>query len=1074
MPRLLPLLKATAFLAFAMFSFPLQGQVAGAPARVGAELQLRYTRENPQLLVESEGFAGTITGLEFSPDGRLLAAGGDKQVRLWDLGDGRLVATLRGEIGEENLGLCRDLVFTPDGKHLIVAVDDDHGEVALRVYRAGAWEEVAEMLPGLRVPPRCLDVSRDGQYLAAMALVDEANDVSEISFWDWPGRRLIATRRVVFRTGMDYLGFPDDTNVYALMGSGVDQFAFFAPPLWEEVPADRVREETRKLLRDIGPDDLVDWPYETVWLDVVRPYFEDGRFLCGGRGVAEGKDVYWAALWRNEDAEPKQVFREIRYKTAALALSSDGKLFACGDELGNVYVWETRSGRRKFLLRGSARPLYNVSFDGTGRLLAFGNTPYPTGDWNYNHFGRLERSFDLHQRVVRDEVGEGHLQPVTAEGDLQLKLGTDDQDVTYLECRQNGRRLSYLDFPYNAPFTFGFLRSARTGAENPFVVGTQYGTFDCWDVQPDSLGRPQWKRQFFEHGGMVTAFSESPDGRLVATACSDGVLRIFDLNKFLRLGLLDCEIEWSGGRIYEVPPGQPCARAGVRVGDVIRKLDGMDWDTVRRRFASDWSMLERYAAGQKVALELQREDRTIQVEVELTPTRDLARPLLNLFISAQNEWVLWTPQGYYDASPGAERFIGWHVNRGWTKGAEFYGAGQFRHLYRPDIIDKILELGRVEQAVAVANANRPNSEAVDLRDRETFRRTEPPKVEIVEPRDGATSTKGEITVEIVVTSQNGLPIQNVKVLVNGRPPQAKNLVREEGDRTVRLRISENVVLAAGRNLITAIASNRVAVSAAESVAVTYAAPQEAPVKPDLYLVAVGISDYRAEGIDLKFAHRDAKEFAAAWKQQEGKFFGSVDVRLLTDAQATAAVIRDAMDWLVRSVTQHDVAVLFLSAHGVYDTRQNYYLTTHDMDLDRLRSTAIPYSDINRLVEDMPCKLLLFADTCHGGGLRGDKGLLDDPYRDLVAEDVGAVLFASSHPRELSLEGPDWQHGAFTRAFLDMMSDAKSDIDGDGYLSVTETDLNLSRRVKELTGGRQHPVTRKPPTIRDFNLARVGR
>jgi len=34
--------------------------------------------------------------------------------------------------------------------------------------------------------------------------------------------------------------------------------------------------------------------------------------------------------------------------------------------------------------------------------------------------------------------------------------------------------------------------------------------------------------------------------------------------------------------------------------------------------------------------------------------------------------VLWTPSGYYDASPGGEDFIGWQVNKGKDKAADFF------------------------------------------------------------------------------------------------------------------------------------------------------------------------------------------------------------------------------------------------------------------------------------------------------------------------------------------------------------------------------------------------------------------
>ena len=42
---------------------------------------------------------------------------------------------------------------------------------------------------------------------------------------------------------------------------------------------------------------------------------------------------------------------------------------------------------------------------------------------------------------------------------------------------------------------------------------------------------------------------------------------------------------------------------------------------------------------------------------------------------------------------------------------------------------------------------------------------------------------------------------------------------------------------------------------------------------------------------------------------------------------------------------------------------------------------------------------------------------------------------------------------------------------DGTVYLNELDLDVTERVKTLTGGKQHPVTEKPTTIRSFPLAR---
>ena len=53
--------------------------------------------------------------------------------------------------------------------------------------------------------------------------------------------------------------------------------------------------------------------------------------------------------------------------------------------------------------------------------------------------------------------------------------------------------------------------------------------------------------------------------------------------------------------------------------------------------------------------------------------------LLALFVHPDGKrWILWTPQGYYDASAGAEDLIGWQVNHGLDQAPDFFPVSRFR------------------------------------------------------------------------------------------------------------------------------------------------------------------------------------------------------------------------------------------------------------------------------------------------------------------------------------------------------------------------------------------------------------
>ena len=56
-------------------------------------------------------------------------------------------------------------------------------------------------------------------------------------------------------------------------------------------------------------------------------------------------------------------------------------------------------------------------------------------------------------------------------------------------------------------------------------------------------------------------------------------------------------------------------------------------------------------------------------------------PLLTLFVGSDNEWVMWSDEGYYNASLKGDRFIKWHVNQGSDKEALNYPVGRFKEKY---------------------------------------------------------------------------------------------------------------------------------------------------------------------------------------------------------------------------------------------------------------------------------------------------------------------------------------------------------------------------------------------------------
>jgi WD40 repeat protein len=434
-------------------------------------------------------------------------------------------------------------------------------------------------------------------------------------------------------------------------------------------------------------------------------------------------------------------------------------------------------------------------------------------------------------------------------------------------------------------------------------------------------------------------------------------------------------------------------------------------------------------------------------------------------------WVLWTPSGYYDAAPGAEELLGWHMNRGRDAVADFFPVSQFRSTYfRPDVVAAVLdtldEATALEQANAAAQRQQPPPVPLTQR--------LPPVVQIRTPQDGATVSTSTVTVRFTVRTPSDEPVTAIKALVDGRPvaqPRRVSLTAPEET------LQEIEVSVPQRDCeVAVIAENRYAASEPAIVRLRWGgAPAEEVPKPKLYVLAVGVSRYQDSRLALGFAAKDASDIAAVLQRQKGRLYRDVEVKLVTDATATKATkveVLDALDWLERQTTSKDVAVLFLAGHGVNDRNGNYYFLPVDVDTERLKSTGIASSYITDTVKGLPGKVVVFLDTCHSGNIMGQRrGALDvtGVINELTSAQNGAVVFAASAGNQYSLENPAWGNGAFSKAVIEGL-DGKADERRTGRITVAMLDLYVAERVKELTKGQQTPTTTKPHSVPDFPVA----
>lgn len=131
--------------------------------------------------------------------------------------------------------------------------------------------------------------------------------------------------------------------------------------------------------------------------------------------------------------------------------------------------------------------------------------------------------------------------------------------------------------------------------------------------------------------------------------------------------------------------------------------------------------------------------------------------------SDQKRWILWTPSGYYDASPDAEDLIGWHVNNTVDKAADFFPNHLFRaQFYRPDVIDQVLRTGDEMSAFRISN------EKAGRKDQYlSIAQILPPVIEI-HGQNVETVTDETVNVKYSIRNHSGEKVTGVKALIDGR------------------------------------------------------------------------------------------------------------------------------------------------------------------------------------------------------------------------------------------------------------------------------------------------------------------
>lgn len=495
----------------------------------------------------------------------------------------------------------------------------------------------------------------------------------------------------------------------------------------------------------------------------------------------------------------------------------------------------------------------------------------------------------------------------------------------------------------------------------------------------------------------------------------------------------------------------------------------------RTLYAYDRNGNERWkrpVPGIAWAVNLTEDDRTAVVAygdgtLRWHRTED-GRELLALYVHpGTHRWVLWTPSGTYDASPGAEDYIGWHLNRGPSQAADFFPGSRFRDRYfQPDRIDRALS--GTDGAAAPGTGAKSTTGAFEP-EPPPIEDMLPPVVRILDPEYGARVQSPVVPVRIRVHHPRDRAVDAVWATIDGRALSMRGIAVKPalGGSDPGKEMVLEIPVPPRDCLVSVLARSGKAVSEAATLPLRWAGASGTGRQGRMNILAVGVSDYRSPELKLAYAAKDARDVASRLLTQEGRLYPKVEVRILQDEGATRAAILEGLQWLGRSTSGEDTAVIFFAGHGQNDAQGRFFFLPHGADPARPKETLVSDAEIQQALATIPGRVVVFLDACHSGNVMRQAATRF--VNELSSAESGVVVFTASTGRQLSLEAAAWNNGAFTKALTEGL-DGEADLLKKGRITISTLDAWLADRVPALTDGRQTPTVIKPTSIPDFVLA----
>ncbi len=1014
------------------------------------------------------GHQSDVNTAAFSPDGKYLVTGSsDKSAKLWDAASGSEIRTFTGHTAKINA------VAVSAGGRLIVA-GDEKGNIKL--WDAVSGRKIQDVTVSDKDPNiRFLSFSPDGLFFSSITMD------GILTVWNVAGGEPVKTvgklRSHAFMssgevytsaTGADYHQFSlldissgNSAGSFRNEKSFIDGMSFSRDGRYGLFMTKEY--QTKRILYELF--DIRESKKITSWsMDEGKGFYKvvlspDGRQALS---VGTGGIKLWDAM----------TGRELRTLTNDLTtfadFSPDGRhLISAG--LYAPTLWETSTGRvvRSFMRRPFSS-VYSATFSPDGRQVLTSNVNASPLLWDIAN-GKVVKTFKGYSNA-RSFIGGKYILLTGEDKKLELWDATTQKSFKKLQVAYaafsrdglyfaeltsesqikvrevaTGKEILIYTEPAGKIISFMIAANNRyllavtdnvakrielaTGAQESFRWGEAYH----WGsgISPDGriivvitqsrdfkkttliLYDVETRREILSYPGVVPAssFAFSPDdSKILFSVEKKLILCDISTGAVLKTFAGHAKTIWDLGFS---PGGERIISAGVdgsiRLWDIASSQEIMS-------FAGHTSNVQRtlFSPDGKQVISAGGDNTTRLWDVATGKER------AKFLGFADGEWIVITPEGYYNASPKGEKYLNVSI------GNNVYGIENYREaFYRPDLVGVALSGGSLTDFRKLADIKQP------------------PSVVIVDTPKHV--TRDQISVKLQLTDQGG-GIGDIRLYLNGTAVIMDSRAVKIMAREARALVKEYTLkLAYGKNIIKAVAFNGDNSMQSNEAVLEVDAAYASATKPLLSALVIGINEFKNPKLTLNYPVADAELFASTLKKSSWGLFDKVNIRKLTGKEATTSevILRELK--LFQSLRPDDLFVFYIASHGTVDEGEYFLITSNvgSLRTEKLKTDAISQHMLKEAIANIPAtKKLIIIDTCNAGAL-GEaiqvamltRGMSEDTALKILSRAVGSTILSASTSVQEALEGYQG-HGLFTYVLTEGLK-GKADKGRTGYVKTTD-------------------------------------